>query len=69
MIIIPVAMLHGIIDSLRQGDENIRVQVGVYFKPVHKLLDKLFDFLYAAGIRGQFQYVSIIGDGEINSFS
>ena len=45
-----VAMDHGIIDGLRQADENIGIEVLVNIHLLHQVLDKFLDLANAAGI-------------------
>lgn len=70
MIIKLVPMLHGIIDSLCQTNQNVGIQVLINIESGHQALNKIFNFHDAAWIRGQFQYVFMCGDGNLSlSFS
>ena len=46
--VIAVAMLHGIVDSFSQADQDIRIEIRINVEPVDELLNKMFYFAYAA---------------------
>lgn len=54
LLVVAVAMDHGIVDGLGQADEDIGIQILIDMQTLHHLLDKVFDFADATGVRGQF---------------
>lgn len=63
-------MLHRVVDSLCQADEDVRVQVRINVEPVDQCLHEVFHFGYATWVGRQFQYIGFGGDVGINlSFS
>jgi hypothetical protein len=46
----PVAMLHGIVDSFCQADQDIGIQVRIYIQALDKVLHEVLDFANAARV-------------------
>lgn len=61
-------MLHGVVDSLCQADEDVRIKIGIDIQPFDKPLHKVLNLSNATWIRRQLQYFFSRCDGDPNSF-